>query len=62
MKLKIMTSRTASTTAPLWTSLETALRQTWASLSAPSAPDAGVEEIAGVQARIRRDSRHWLVG
>ncbi len=57
-----MTSRTASATTPLWTSFETALRQTWASLSASSAPEAGIEDIAGVQARIRRDSRHWLVG
>jgi hypothetical protein len=57
-----MTSRTASATTPLWTSFETALRQTWASLSAPSAAETGFEEIAGVQARIRRDSRHWLVG
>lgn len=57
-----MTSRAIAATTPLWTSLETALRQTRASLSAPSAPDSGLEEIAGVQARIRRDSRHWLVG
>jgi len=57
-----MTSRTVTAAAPLWTSLETALRQTWASLSAPSAPDTVLEDIQGAQARIRRDSRHWLVG
>jgi hypothetical protein len=60
--LKIMTSRTLTAAAPLWTSLETALRQTWASFSTPSIQEPGLEEIESVQARIRRDSRHWLVG
>ena len=57
-----MTSRTVTAATPLWTSLETALRQTWASFSAPSVPDTVLEDIQGAQARIRRDSRHWLVG
>ena len=57
-----MTSRTVTAATPLWTSLETALRQTWASFSTPSMQEPGLEEIESVQARIRRDSRHWLVG
>lgn len=55
-----MTARTLSAAAPLWTSLETALRQAWQTLSAPAAPEA--MDIATVQDRIRRDSRHWLIG
>lgn len=55
-----MTARTLSAAAPLWTSLEAALRQAWQTLSVPAAPEA--TEIAGAQDRIRRDSRHWLIG
>jgi hypothetical protein len=57
--LKIMISRTAP--AQLWTSMEAAFRLTLRSLSAPAAPSA-FEEIEGEQSRIRRTSRHWLLG
>jgi hypothetical protein len=59
--LKIMTTRTvpAAATAPLWTSLENAFRHTLQSLSAPL---ASAEEAASSQDRIRRESRHWLIG
>jgi hypothetical protein len=58
--LKIMTSRTAP--AQLWTSMEAAFRLTLRSLSAPSAVPSAFEDIEGEQARIRRTSRHWLLG
>ena len=62
--LKIMSR---STTAPAsstsgWTSLESALRLTLNSLSAPSASASAFEALEGEQSRIRRSSRHWLLG
>ncbi len=62
--LKIMTR---STTAPAsstsgWTSLESAVRLTLNSLSAPSGSASAFEALEGEQSRIRRSSRHWLLG
>lgn len=59
-----MTSRTASAAiaTPLWSSLESAVRLTLRSLSAPPAQAPAFEELEGEQARIRRTSRHWLIG
>ena len=59
-----MTSRTASAAiaTPLWSSLESAVRLTLRSLSAPPAQASAFEELEGEQARIRRTSRHWLIG
>lgn len=59
-----MTYRPAPAAAktPLWTSFESAMRLTVRSLSAPSATASTFEEIEGEQARIRRASRHWLIG
>jgi hypothetical protein len=62
--LKIMTSRTApaTTVIPLWTSVESAVRLTVGALSPSPASASAFEEIEGEQARIRRTSRHWLLG
>jgi hypothetical protein len=62
--LKIMTYRTApaATSTPLWNSLESAVRLTLRSLSASPASASAFEDIEGEQARIRRTSRHWLIG
>jgi hypothetical protein len=59
-----MTSRTASavTHTPLWSSFESAIRLTLRSLSAPAACASTFEELDSEQARIRRSSRHWLIG
>ena len=59
-----MTSRTASavTHTPIWTGVENAIRQTLRSLSAPAACASTFEELDSEQARIRRSSRHWLIG
>lgn len=59
-----MTSRTASapTVIALWTSVETAVRLTLGSLSPSPASAQAFAEIEGEQARIRRMSRHWLLG
>ena len=53
---------TAAPSAPLWTSLEAALRNTLRSLTAPAADASVFEALDGQQARIRQSSRHWLVG
>jgi hypothetical protein len=62
--LKIMTSRTApaATATPLWNSFESAVRLTLKSLSASPAQASAFEDLEGEQARIRRTSRHWLIG
>jgi len=52
----------AAPSAPLWTSLESAVRSTFRSLSAPAADHAAFEALESEQARIRAASRHWLVG
>lgn len=53
---------TAAPSAPLWTSLEAAVRQTLRSLTAPATDVSVFEALEGEQARIRQSSRHWLVG
>jgi hypothetical protein len=62
--LKIMTSRTApaASAASLWNSFESTVRLTLRSLSASPASASVYEDIEGEQARIRRTSRHWLIG
>jgi hypothetical protein len=62
--LKIMTSRTASAAAatPLWNSFESAIRQALDSLSASPATVSAFEDMESEQNRIRRTSRHWLLG
>ena len=64
MQLKIMPRQIAASvpSATLWTSLESAVRLTLSFLSAPSAAPSTFEELEGEQARIRRASRHWLIG
>ena len=59
-----MTSRTASaaTATPLWTSFESAVRLTLQLALRSPASASAFEELEGEQARIRRTSRHWLVG
>lgn len=58
-----MTRLTATApAAPLWTSLEAAVRQTFRSLTAPAAEASVFEALDGEQARIRQSSRHWLIG
>ncbi len=59
-----MTSRTASAApaTPLWNSFESAVRLTLRSLSASPASASAFEDLEGEQARIRRSSRHWLIG
>lgn len=52
----------AAPAAPLWTSLEAAVRSTLRSLTAPAAEASVFEALEGEQARIRQQSRHWLVG
>ena len=52
----------ATPSAPLWSSLDAAVRQTLRSLSAPATDISVFEAVEGEQARIRRQSRHWLVG
>ena len=52
----------ATPSAPLWSSLEAAVRQTLRSLSAPASDVSVFEALEGEQARIRQQSRHWLVG
>ena len=51
----------AMPSAPLWSNLESALRQTLRSITTPAIP-AAFEALDGEQARIRQSSRHWLVG
>ena len=53
---------TMTPSAPLWSSLEAAVRQTLRSLSAPASDVSVFEALDGEQARIRQSSRHWLVG
>ena len=62
--LKIMTRSTTApaASAPVWTSLESAVRLTLNSLSAPSASASAFEALEGEQSRIRRSGRHWLLG
>ncbi len=48
--------------APLWTSLEAALRQTLRSLTSTAAEASAVAALEGEQARIRQSSRMWLLG
>ncbi len=64
MQLKIMSRQIVAPapSATVWTSLESAVRLTLRSLSAPSAAPSTFEELEGEQARIRRTSRHWLAG
>ena len=59
-----MTSRTASaaTHSPLWTGVENAIRQTLRSLTVSAAAAPSLEVMESEQARIRRSSRHWLIG
>ncbi len=52
----------AAPAAPLWTSFESAVRQTFRSLTAPAGDASVFEALEGEQARIRQSSRHWLVG
>jgi len=62
--LKIMLSQIAPrhTSASLWTSLESAVRLSLHSLSAPGAAPSAFEELEGEKSRIRRTGRHWLIG
>ena len=58
-----MTRLTATApSAPIWSSLESAVRQTIRSLTAPASEASVFEALEGEQARIRQSSRHWLVG
>lgn len=52
----------AAAPAPLWNSLEAAVRQTFRSLTAPAAEASAFETLESEQARIRQSSRMWLVG
>ena len=52
----------AAPSAPLWTSLESAVRHTLRALTAPVCEQSVFEALEGEQARIRQSSRHWLVG
>ena len=52
----------AAAPAPLWNSFEAAVRHTFRSLTAPAAEASVFEALEGEQARIRQQSRHWLVG
>ncbi len=52
----------AAAPAPLWNSLEAAVRHTFRSLTAPAAEASVFEALESEQARIRQSSRMWLVG
>ena len=52
----------AAAPAPLWSSFEAALRQTFRSMTVPAADASVFEALDREQARIRQSSRMWLVG
>ena len=52
----------AAAPAPLWNSFEAAVRQTYRSLTTPSADASVYAAVDREQARIRQSSRMWLVG
>jgi hypothetical protein len=62
--LKIMSRRSATATpaVSLWAGVESAVRLTLNTLSAPATQVPSLEQLEGEQARIRRSSRHWLLG
>ena len=52
----------AAAPAPLWNSIEAAVRQTFRSMTVPAADASVFEALDREQARIRKSSRMWLVG
>ena len=52
----------ATPSAPLWSSIDAAVRQTLRSLSAPATDVSVFERLEGEQSRIRQSGRLWLVG
>jgi hypothetical protein len=62
--LKIMGRTITTSTPPLtvWSSVEAAVRLTISSLRTSSAGDQSLTAWNAEQNRIRRTSRHWLVG
>ena len=52
----------AAAPAPLWNSVEAAVRQTFRSMTAPAAEASVFAALDSEQARIRQSSRMWLVG
>jgi hypothetical protein len=53
---------TATPSIGLWSSVESAVSLTLKSLSSSPAEDRSFVEFTEAQDRIRRSSRHWLIG
>ncbi len=52
----------ATPSVSLWASVENAVRLTFSSLRAPAGQMSALDVLDAEQARIRQNSRHWLVG